>query len=161
MLYDITWLISRRDPIKYIFEKPTLIGKIARWQVLLSKFDILFISQKAIKGQAIANYLAEPLIRSQEPIDLLFPNEEILMIESSMTQSWKLFFDRATNSTGSGIGIVLILPQGQQIPIVVKLNFPCTNNVTEYEACIVDLQVALEFNAYDLEVFRDSLLIIS
>lgn len=83
------------------------------------------------------------------------------MIESSMTRSWKLFFYRATNSAESGIRIVLISPQGQQIPIVVKLNFPCTNNVTEYEACIVGLQAALEFNAYDLEVFRDSLLIIS
>ena len=35
------------------------------------------------------------------------------------------------------------------------------NNVTEYEACIVGLQVALEFGAYDLSVFGDSLLIIS
>ena len=50
---------------------------------------------------------------------------------------------------------------GQQIPVLVKLNFSCTNNVTEYEACIVGLQVALEFRAYNLSVFGDSLLIIS
>ena len=31
----------------------------------------------------------------------------------------------------------------------------------EYEACIVGLQVTLEFSAYDLSVFGDSLLIIS
>ena len=42
-----------------------------------------------------------------------------------------------------------------------KLNFDCTNNVTEYKACIIDLQVALEFGAYDLIIFGDSLLIIS
>lgn len=78
-----------------------------------------------------------------------------------MTRPWKLFFDRATNSIGCGIGAVLILPQGQQIPIAVKLNFPCTNNVIEYEAYIVGRQVALEFNAYDLEVFEGSLLIVS
>ena len=47
------------DPINYIFEKPALIGKIAQWQVLLSKFDILFVTQKVIKGQAIADYLAD------------------------------------------------------------------------------------------------------
>ena len=41
------------------------------------------------------------------------------------------------------------------------MNFGCTNNVTEYEACIVDLQVALEFGAYVLSIFGDSLLIIS
>ena len=35
------------------------------------------------------------------------------------------------------------------------------NNVIEYEACIVGLQAALEFSAYNLSVFGDSLLIIS
>ena len=59
MLYYTTWLESRMDPINYIFEKPALIGKIAQWQVLLSKFDILFVTQKVIKGQAIADYLAD------------------------------------------------------------------------------------------------------
>ena len=43
----------------YIFEKPTLTGKIARWQVLLSELDILFVVRKAIKGQAIADYLVD------------------------------------------------------------------------------------------------------
>jgi len=74
---------------------------------------------------------------------------------------WKLYFDRATNSTGNGKGAVLVSSKGQKIPVSVKLNFDCTNNVTEYEACIVGLQVTLEFGAYDLTVFGDSLLIIS
>ena len=74
---------------------------------------------------------------------------------------WKLYFDEAANSSENGVGAVLVSPKGQQIPILVKLNFDCTNNVTEYEACIVNLQVALEFGAYDLSVFGDSLLIIS
>ena len=73
----------------------------------------------------------------------------------------KLYFDGAANSTGNGVRVVLVSPKGQQIPISVKLNFDCTNNVMEYEACIVGLQVALEFDAYDLSIFKDSLLIIS
>ena len=74
---------------------------------------------------------------------------------------WKLYFDGAANFTKNGVGAVLVFPKGQQIPVSVKLNFYCTNNVTEYEACIVGLQVALEYDTYDLSVFRDSLLIIS
>ena len=31
MLYYTTWLVSQMDPIKYIFEKPALIGKIVWW----------------------------------------------------------------------------------------------------------------------------------
>jgi ribonuclease HI len=42
-----------------------------------------------------------------------------------------------------------------------KLGFDCTNNMTEYEACIVGLQAALEFGVHELEVFGDSLLIVS
>ena len=44
MLYHTTWLIAKLDPIKFIFEKPLLSERIARWQVLLSKFDILYVS---------------------------------------------------------------------------------------------------------------------
>ena len=39
MLYYTMRLISRMDPIKYIFEKPTLTGKISCWQMLLSICD--------------------------------------------------------------------------------------------------------------------------
>ncbi|RDX78742.1 Retrovirus-related Pol polyprotein from transposon 17.6, partial [Mucuna pruriens] len=35
MLAHTTWLISKIDLIKYIFEKPTLIGRIAYWQMAL------------------------------------------------------------------------------------------------------------------------------
>ena len=47
------------DPIKYIFEKPTLKGKISCWQMLLFKFDIVFVVRKVIKGQPIVDYLVD------------------------------------------------------------------------------------------------------
>ena len=54
-----TWLVSKMDPVKYIFEKPALTGRIAQWQVLLSEFNIVYVTQKAIKGSALADYLAQ------------------------------------------------------------------------------------------------------
>ena len=68
ILYHTTWLIARLDPIKYIFEKPSLSGRIAMWQVLLSEFDILYVSQKAIKRSAIADFLAERANEEYEPM---------------------------------------------------------------------------------------------
>ena len=50
MLNYTTWLVSKMDPVKYIFEKPVLTRRIARWQVLLFEFDIVYVTQKAIKG---------------------------------------------------------------------------------------------------------------
>jgi ribonuclease HI len=161
MLYYTTWLVSRMDPIKYIFEKPALTGKIARWQVLLSEFDILFVARKAIKGQAIADYLADYPSEQLELMDSEFLDEDVMTVDEDNQGRWKLYFDGAANAVGSGIGAVLVSPKGQQTPIAVKLGFDCTNNMTEYEACIVGLQAALEFGAYELEVFGDSLLIVS
>uniref|UniRef100_A0A2N9HIG8 Uncharacterized protein n=1 Tax=Fagus sylvatica TaxID=28930 RepID=A0A2N9HIG8_FAGSY len=137
MLYYTTWLVSRMDPIKYIFEKPALTGKIARWQVLLSEFDILFVARKAIKGQAIADYLADYPSEQLELMDSEFPDEDVMTVDEDNQGRWKLYFDGAANAVGSGIGAVLVSPKGQQTPIAVKLGFDCTNNMTEYEACIV------------------------
>jgi ribonuclease HI len=161
MLYFTTWLVSQMDSIKYIFEKPALTGKIARWQVLLFEFDILFVTRKANKRQAITDYLANYPFEQQELMDAEFPDEDVLAIDEDSLCRWKLYFDGADNAARSKIGAVLISPKGQQTPIVVKLSFDCTNNITEYEACIVGLQAALEFGAHELDVFEDSLLIVS
>uniref|UniRef100_A0A2N9IID4 Uncharacterized protein n=1 Tax=Fagus sylvatica TaxID=28930 RepID=A0A2N9IID4_FAGSY len=116
---------------------------------------------QAIKGQAIADYLADYPSEQLELMDSEFPDEDVMIVEEDNQGRWKLYFDGAANAVGSGIGAVLVSPKGQQTPIAVKLGFDCTNNMTEYEACIVGLQAALEFGAYELEVFGDSLLIVS
>jgi hypothetical protein len=33
-------------PLKYLFEKPALTGRTARWRMLLSEFDIVYVTQK-------------------------------------------------------------------------------------------------------------------
>jgi len=50
MINHTTWLISKMDPIKYIFEKPALTGRIARWQMLLSEYDIVYRLRRQSKG---------------------------------------------------------------------------------------------------------------
>ena len=71
-----------------------------------------------------------------------------------------MYFDGAANMHGSGVGAVLISPDRKQLPVVVKLEFDCTNNMAEYEACINGLQVAIDLGVKNLEVFGDSALII-
>ena len=94
-------------------------------------------------------------------MDSEFPDEDVMAANEDSHCRWKLYFDGAANAIVSGIGAVLVSPKGQQTPIAVKLGFDCTNNMTEYKACIVGLQAALEFGAHELEVFGDSLLIVS
>ena len=80
MLYHTTWLIAKLDLIKFIFEKPSLSGRIARWQVLLSEFDILYVSQKAIKRSAIADFVAERANEEYEPMSFEFPDENLMAV---------------------------------------------------------------------------------
>ena len=94
-------------------------------------------------------------------MDSEFPDEDVMTVDEDNHGRWRLYFDGAANAVRSGISAVLVSPKGQQTPIAVKLGFDCTNNMTEDEACIVGLQAALEFGAYELEVFGDSLLIVS
>ena len=162
MLYYTTWLISTLDPLKYICEKPYLSSRIARWQVLLAEYDIIFTTRKAIKGSIVADHLADHAIEDYEPLDFDFPDEDILVIKDDMgtNEWWTLYFDGAVNMSGNGVGAVIISPDGKQYPFSVRLQFECTNNTAEYEACIIGLEAALELKVKKLEVFGDSMLII-
>ena len=114
MLYHTIWLIARLDPIKYIFEKPSLSERIARWQVLLSEFDILYVSQKAIKGSAIADFLAERDNEEYEPMSFDFSDEDLMVVlqideEKTLEEDgWKMYFDGASNALSRGLGAILI-----------------------------------------------------
>ena len=75
-----------------------------------------------------------------------------------------MYFDGATNQSGYGIGVLLVSPQGDHIPRSVRLAFsdrhPATNNIVEYEACILGLETALELGIRQMEVFGDSNLVL-
>jgi len=50
-------LFSTVDPLKYILSKPVLSERLVKCTMLLAPFDIKFMPQKAVKGQAIADFL--------------------------------------------------------------------------------------------------------
>ncbi|XP_060183025.1 uncharacterized protein LOC132612980 [Lycium barbarum] len=74
---------------------------------------------------------------------------------------WRLFFNGAVNYKGSGIRAVLISETGQHYQMAAKLNFRCTNNMAEYEACILSLRMVLDMNIKELLVIGDSDLLIN
>ena len=58
----------------------------------------------------------------------------------------------------------MVSPQGDHILRSVRLAFfdrhPTTNNIVEYEACILGLETALELDIRQMEVFGDSNLVL-
>ena len=150
MLYHTTWLIAKLDPIKFIFEKPSLSERIARWQVLLSEFDILYVSQKVIKGSVIADFLVERANEKYEPMSFDFLDEDLMTVlqtekeESPKKVGWKIYFDGASNALGRGVGAILISLKRNHCLFTAKLRFECTITVAEYEPCLMGLQFAIE-----------------
>ncbi|KAJ9170236.1 hypothetical protein P3X46_018360 [Hevea brasiliensis] len=71
-----------------------------------------------------------------------------------------MYFNGAVNLSGNGIGAVLVSQDGKHFPIAIKLRFDCTNNVAEYEACVMGLQATIDMKVRKLEVYGDSALII-
>ncbi|XP_016681107.1 uncharacterized protein [Gossypium hirsutum] len=146
-------------------ESTALTGIMARWKILLSEFDIVYVSQKAIKGSAIADFLASRALEYYEPLDFDFPNEDLMYVENAEedpqeNHSWRLKFDRASNALGNGIGVVLVSLNGDYHPFTSKLDFDCTNNMVEYKACIMGIRAAIERKIKTLEVYGDSALVI-
>jgi len=129
-MLSTTWLISKMDPIKYIFEKPTLSGRTTQWQMLLSEYDIVYVTQKSIKGSVLAEYLAQQPIDDYQQMQPNFLDEDItaLFEENKGGQdekAWILLFDGSSKALRHGIGAVLISPESQYIPMTTRLCFNC------------------------------------
>ena len=139
-------LISHLDPLRYFFDRPALIGRLMRWLVLLTEFDIHYVTQKSIRRSIIVDHLTSLPVFDGKAIDDDFPDENITTTTS--LSSWHMYFDDVANHSGYRIGVLLISPHGDRIPRSIHLGFsdrhPATNNIVEYEACILGLETALE-----------------
>nr|CAN69379.1 hypothetical protein VITISV_019749 [Vitis vinifera] len=100
------------------------------------------IALKSIRGSIVADHLASLAISDGKAIDDDFPYEAIAAVTSF--SGWRMYFDAAANHFGHGIYVLLISPHGDHIPRSIRLGFsyqhPTTNNIVEYETCILGLE---------------------
>lgn len=139
MLTHTTLLISKMDPIKYIFEKPALTDRVARWQMALAEYDIQHVTQKAIKGSVLLDYLAYQPVEDYQHMRFDFPNEDIMLVRdcnilgpdegADPGSRWTLVFDGASNAKGNGIGAIITSLTDFHLPFISILCFDCTNNM--------------------------------
>ena len=101
-------LVSRLDPLRYLFNRPALICRLMKWLVLLTEFDIHYVTRKSIRGSIVADHLASLPVSDDRAIDDDFPDEEIAAVTSLL--GCRMYFDGAANHFGYGIGVLLISP---------------------------------------------------
>ena len=72
-----------------------------------------------------------------------------------------MFFDGAARQEGAGVGVVFVSPQWQILLYSFSLSELCSNNVAEYQALIIGLQMAIGMGILQLEIFWDFKLVIN
>ena len=107
-------------------------GRLLRWSLELSEFDIIFKLRSAIKVQAIADFIAEFANDASGEGDLKY------MLDTPPTdegeQVWEIYVDGSSNSHGSGAGVIIIDPNKVKICYALQFGFKVSNNEAEYEA---------------------------
>ncbi|XP_052182010.1 uncharacterized protein LOC127794799 [Diospyros lotus] len=139
--------VLTKHPLKQILQKPDSSGRLLKWEIKLAQFNIQYKSRTAIKGQILANFVAEFMGPTEEPAPLTSP-------------VWELYVDGSSNEHGSGAGVLLVSPEGHKIPYALRFGFRVTNNEAEYEALLADLRLAREVKAERLKIFNNSQLVV-
>ena len=138
-----------------MLSRPIIRGKIGKWSMALLEFNLRYVSQKSVKGQALADFLADhPCLEIEGEMDPI----EISLI---MLSPWKLNFDGSRTQDSTGVGIVIESPEGWKTQFSFQLSFDCSNNQAEYEALIIGLEILKEMGVSTVEIKGDSLLVLN
>jgi ribonuclease HI len=134
-------------PLGEIIQCREASGRIAKWAVEIMGETISFAPQKAIKSQVLVDFVAEW-------VDTQLPTAPI------QPELWTMYFDGLLMKTGVGAGLLFISPLGKHLRYMLRLHFPVSNNVAEYEALVNGLRIAIELGVRRLDTRGDSQLVI-
>ncbi|KAF8080253.1 hypothetical protein N665_0961s0001 [Sinapis alba] len=127
-------------PLRTILQNANQSGRLSKWAIEHSEYDISYKSRHAIKAQVLADFIVE--ISPDQAADLDIP-----------VKNWILHVDGASSNKGSGIGVHLQSPTGELIEQSFLLGFAASNNEAEYEALIAGLRLAKVVGAKRVQAF--------
>ncbi|HET8670197.1 MAG TPA: reverse transcriptase-like protein [Candidatus Saccharimonadales bacterium] len=135
-------------PLGDILRNKDANGRIIKCAIELGTYTLEFRSRQTVKSQALADFVAE-WTDIQTPVPPECP------------EHWTMYFDGSLNLGGAGAGVYFISPSGDKIRYVLRIHFPASNNVAEYEAALHGLRIASELGVKRLMVYGDSALVIN
>ncbi|XP_026395987.1 uncharacterized protein LOC113290616 [Papaver somniferum] len=132
------------------------IGVILAQYMGGNELSPIYYRPKGVRGQAIADLMAMfPRERDDEIHDRV-PGE---VDAADFNKPWTMFFNGSSYDTVGGDGVVFEAPQGELFSYSFKLDFPYSNNVSEYEAFILGLRMAKDLGLGGVEIKDDSRLV--
>ncbi|GAU46452.1 hypothetical protein TSUD_402190 [Trifolium subterraneum] len=124
--------------------RPDMAGRMLKWSLELSEFDIRYESRKTLKAQVLTDFVAEMTCSPSS---------------TDGANKWTIFVDGASNATGAGAGIILENEEGILIEVLLALSFSTSNNQAEYEAFLAGLRLAEDVGAKEIKIYTDSQLV--
>ena len=156
-------MVRTKYPIKKALQKGTSTRMVI-WSQELSEYGIEYQPRIAIKGQAIADFIAEFAYNVDLDQDGKIDEEPKASKKRKAIPDgpvWSLHVDGASNVRGSGAGIVFMNPDGEKMKYAIHFQFKASNNEAEYEALLAGLDMARKLGVENLKVHCDSLLIVN
>ncbi|XP_065627352.1 uncharacterized protein LOC136066629 [Quercus suber] len=137
-------------------------GRITKWGTILGAFDIKYMPRISVNGQVLTDLVAEFTEPRLEEVKLTSDMDEksVGMISQQGPSHWEAYVDGAANQRGSGVGLVLISPEGIIIEKALRLGFSATNNEAEYEALLMGMSMVQKMGGKAVKLFSDSRLIV-
>ena len=130
--------------------------------MILGAFDIKYMPRTSIKGQVLADLVAE-FAECPEEVERGSETLGERLVGVAFVQGlppWELYVDGAANQRGSGVGIVLVSPERITIEKSFRLNFSATNNEVEYETLLRGMMMVQKMGGKAVKVFSDSKLVV-
>ena len=101
-------------------------------------------------------------IKSQVLADFITEWTEVQMPPAVVDQEyWMMYFNGSLMKMGASVGLVFVSPLGVRMRYMVRLHFPSSNNVAEYEAFINGLGITIELGIRRLDIRGDSQLVVN
>ena len=148
--------------LQSLLRKVDYMGRIAKWGMILGAFDIKYMPRIPVKGQVLADLVAE---FTESPIEVEVEEhrlgaKQVPTISLQGPSPWKLYVDGAANQRGSEVGLVVVSTDRITIEKSLRLGFSAMNNKVEYEALLRGIAMVHKMGGKAVEVFLNSRLIV-
>ena len=153
-----TVVVLTQLPLKSILKSADYTGRVAKWGTILRAFDIKYMPRTSIKGQVLADLVAE---FSEFPEKMNMENhgvdeKSVGVISIQCPTPWEVYVDGVANQRGSRVGLVLVSPKKITIEKSLRLGFSTANNEAEYEALLMGMMMVQKKGGKTVKVFSDS-----
>ena len=128
-----TIVVLTQLPLQSLLWKADYTGRVAKWTMILGAFDIKYIPRTFIKGQLLADLVAEFAEPSFEENGERpsMDGKSVGMVFLQEHLPWEVYVDSIANQRGSGVGLCVVSPKRIIIEKSLRLGFSATNSEAE------------------------------